>query len=78
MDQLLDLLERHGATHVAALTRQPLRLLMATLPELPAASDPEIALAGVVRRGQSAATRFLAQPTSARAPIHIVRSANAQ
>jgi hypothetical protein len=55
-DELTDLLERNGATHVGLLTREPLRLLVATVPELPGAADAELALAAVIRRGQFAAT----------------------
>jgi len=54
-DELTDLLERSGATHVGLLTREPLRLLIAAAPELPGAADAELALAAVIRRGQFAA-----------------------
>ncbi len=51
-DELSDLLERHGATHVGMLAASPLRLLVATAPELAGMRDVELALAAVVRRGQ--------------------------
>ncbi|CAN5451657.1 hypothetical protein BH09GEM1_BH09GEM1_36850 [soil metagenome] len=51
-DELSDLLERHGATHVGLLAANPLRLLVATAPELAGMRDVELALAAVVRRGQ--------------------------
>lgn len=51
-DELSDLLERHGATHVGLLATDPIRLLIATVPELPGLRDVELALAAVVRRGQ--------------------------
>jgi hypothetical protein len=54
-DALTDLLERNGATHVGLLTREPLRLLVANVPEIPGAADAELALAAVIRRGQFAA-----------------------
>jgi hypothetical protein len=76
VDQLLDLLERRGATHVALFTSEPLRLLIATLPELPAASDPEIALAAAVRRGQAAAMRRPPLEAPDASP-HTVSTANA-
>jgi hypothetical protein len=53
-DQLTDLLERTEMTHVALLTSQPLRLLLANIPELPGAADAELALGAVVRHGQLA------------------------
>jgi hypothetical protein len=53
-DQLTDLLERTEMTHVALLTGQPLRLLLANIPELPGAADAELALGAVVRHGQLA------------------------
>jgi hypothetical protein len=53
-DQLTDLLERAEMTHVALLTTQPLRLLLANIPELPGAADAELALGAVVRHGQLA------------------------
>jgi hypothetical protein len=53
-DQLTDLLERTEMTHVALLTSEPLRLLLANIPELPGASDAELALGAVVRHGQLA------------------------
>lgn len=55
-DQLADLLERKGVTHVGLLSEKPLKLLLATLPELPGADDSELALAAVIRRGQAAAS----------------------
>lgn len=55
-DQLADLLERKGVTHVGLLSEIPLKLLLATLPELPGANDSELALAAVIRRGQAAAS----------------------
>lgn len=48
-DELTDLLERSGMTHVALLTESPLRLLLANVPELPGAEDAELALAAVIR-----------------------------
>lgn len=51
-DELSDLLERHGATHVGLVATSPLRLLVATAPELAGMRDVELALAAVVRRGQ--------------------------
>ena len=51
-DELSDLLERHGATHVGLLSAHPVRLLVATAPELAGMRDVELALAAVVRRGQ--------------------------
>ena len=53
-DQLTDLLERTEMTHVALLTSEPLRLLLANIPELPGAADAELALGAVVRHGQLA------------------------
>lgn len=53
-DQLTDLLERTEMTHVALLSNQPLRLLLANIPELPGAADAELALGAVVRQGQLA------------------------
>jgi hypothetical protein len=53
-DQLTDLLERAEMTHVALLSSQPLRLLVANLPELPGTADAELALGAVVRHGQLA------------------------
>jgi hypothetical protein len=53
-DQLTDLLERTEMTHVALLTQRPLRLLLANIPELPGATDAELALGAVVRHGQLA------------------------
>jgi hypothetical protein len=56
-DELTDLLDRRGMTHVGLLSSNPLRLLVATLPELPGVRDTELALVAVVRRGQHAVTR---------------------
>jgi hypothetical protein len=53
-DQLTDLLERAEMTHVALLSKNPLRLLLANIPELPGAADAELALGAVVRHGQLA------------------------
>lgn len=53
-DQLTDLLERTETTHVALLTSEPLRVLLANIPELPGAADAELALGAVVRHGQLA------------------------
>ena len=53
-DELTDLLERTEMTHVALLSRQPLRLLLANLPELPGTAEAELALGAVVRHGQLA------------------------
>ena len=53
-DELTDLLERSGMTHVALVTGHPLRLLLANVPELPGHEDASIALAAVVRHGQLA------------------------
>jgi hypothetical protein len=53
-DELSDLLERTGMTHVALLTELPLRLLLANVPELPGSADAELALAAIVRRGRVA------------------------
>jgi hypothetical protein len=53
-DQLTDLLERAEMTHVALLTSDPLRVLLANIPELPGAADAELALGAVVRHGQLA------------------------
>jgi hypothetical protein len=53
-DELGDLLERTGTTHVALLSESPLRLLLANVPELPGAGEAELALAAVVRRGRAA------------------------
>lgn len=55
-DELSDLLERHGATHVGLLAADPIRLLIASVPELPGLRDVELALATVVRRGQQVAS----------------------
>ncbi|MEP6989886.1 MAG: hypothetical protein ABJA80_03075 [bacterium] len=51
-DELSDLLERTGATHVGLLSANPLRLLVATVPDLSGLRDVELSLAAVVRRGQ--------------------------
>lgn len=51
-DELTDLLERTGMTHVALLSAEPLYLLLANVPELPGHEDAAIALAAVVRHGQ--------------------------
>jgi hypothetical protein len=56
-DQLTDLLERTEMTHVALLSRHPLRLLLANLPDLPGTADAELALAAIVRHGQQAVAR---------------------
>jgi hypothetical protein len=53
-DELTDLLERSGMTHVALVTGDPLRLLLANVPELPGHEDASIALAAVVRHAQLA------------------------
>lgn len=55
-DQLTDLLERRGATHVALLSTSPLRLLVVAVPELGHATDVELALAAVARRGDRIAS----------------------
>lgn len=54
-DELTDLLERSGMTHVALLGEHPLRLLLATIPDLPGNEDATLALAAVVRHGHLAA-----------------------
>jgi len=54
-DELTDLLERSGMTHVALLRAEPLALLLANIPELPGHEDAGVALAAVVRHGQLAA-----------------------
>ena len=53
-DQLTDLLERTEMTHVALLSDNPLRLVLANIPELPGAADADLALGAVVRQGQLA------------------------
>lgn len=53
-DQLTDLLERTEMTHVALLSSTPLVVLLANIPELPGATDAELALGAVVRHGQLA------------------------
>ena len=53
-DELSDLLERNGMSHVALLSETPLRLLLANIPELPGAADSETALAAIVRHGRMA------------------------
>ncbi len=55
-DELSDLLERHGATHVGLLAEHPVRLLVVTVPELPGQRDMEYSLAAIVRRGRQVAT----------------------
>jgi hypothetical protein len=57
-DELSDLLERHGATHVGLLAADPIRLVIATVPELPGLRDVELALGAVVRRGQQLSTQM--------------------
>jgi hypothetical protein len=54
VDELIDLLERNGMTHVGLLEASPLRLLLVHVPELPGAREAERALAAVLRRGQHA------------------------
>ena len=51
---LPEMMERTEMTHVALLSSQPLRLLLANIPELPGAADAELALGAVVRHGQLA------------------------
>jgi hypothetical protein len=53
-DQLTDLLERKGITHIGLLSEEPLCLLATTLPELPGSRDSELAFGAVLRRGQHA------------------------
>jgi hypothetical protein len=53
-DELTDLLERRGATHVALISRSPARLLVATLPELGYADETVLALTAVARRAERA------------------------
>jgi hypothetical protein len=53
-DELTDLLERRGATHVALISRSPVRLLVATLPELGYADETALALTAVARRAERA------------------------
>jgi hypothetical protein len=53
-DELTDLLERTGMTHVALLSERPVHLLLANIPELPGARDVELALTAVLRHGQLA------------------------
>jgi hypothetical protein len=53
-DELTDMLERRGATHVALVSRSPARLLVATLPELGYADDTALALTAVARRAERA------------------------
>ena len=53
-DELTDLLERRGATHVALISRSPARLLVATLPELGYADETALALTAVARRAERA------------------------
>ena len=54
-DELTDLLERSGTTHVALVRDEPLALLLANIPELPGHEDARVVLAAVVRHGQLAA-----------------------
>ncbi len=51
-DELTDLLERTGMTHVALLSAHPVHLLLANIPELPGKRDVELGLAAVMRHGQ--------------------------
>lgn len=51
-DELTDLLERKGVTHIGLLSEEPLCLLATTLPELPGSRDIELAFGAVLRRGQ--------------------------
>lgn len=51
-DELTDLLERKGVTHIGLLSDRPLQLLATTLPELPGSRDSELAFEAVVRRAQ--------------------------
>jgi hypothetical protein len=53
-DELADLLERRGATHVALISRSPARLLLATLPELGYSGETALALTAVARRAERA------------------------
>lgn len=53
-DELTDLLERSGMTHVALLTSAPLRLVLANITELPGHEDAGMAFAAIVRHGQAA------------------------
>jgi hypothetical protein len=53
-DELTDMLERRGATHVALVSRSPARLLVVTLPELGYADDTALALTAVARRAERA------------------------
>lgn len=50
-DELTDLLERSGMTHVALVRDEPLCLLLANVPELPGHEDAAVALAAVARHG---------------------------
>lgn len=56
-DELTDLLERNGATHVGMISIDPVRLLITTTPELPGMGDVELAFAAVVRRAQRISER---------------------
>ena len=56
-DELADLLDRTGMTHVGLLSEHPLRLLLGNISELPGATDAELALSAVVRQGRAAAAR---------------------
>ena len=51
-DELTDLLERRGITHIGLLSENPLQLLATTLPELAGSRDSELAFEAVLRRGQ--------------------------
>jgi hypothetical protein len=53
-DELADILERRGATHVALVSDSPARLLVATLPELVNTDHTELALTAVARRAERA------------------------
>jgi hypothetical protein len=53
-DELTDMLERRGATHVALVSGSPARLLVATLPELSYTDDTALALTAVARRAERA------------------------
>lgn len=53
-DELTDLLERTGMTHVALLNAAPLCLLLANVPELPGHEEAAVALGAVARHGQLA------------------------
>lgn len=53
-DELTDVLDRTGMTHVALLSSSPVRLLLANSPELPGSNDTEVALAAIIRHGRQA------------------------